>query len=441
MTRKVQPAGLRRLGIELLEDRSVPAAGLAALGGQVLPTMVDAYSDSPSTTALTAETVVGDFDYDGVAKLAVTTRGGQTYLGSGSLLADANATYDYVLTAAHMVVDDSGRKVQSVTIQWPDGVTATADGANIFVHPGWRNDALQGNDIAVVRIAPLQSAAPSRYELYRDTTANTTRLGQPEIPEVFTKAGYGLPGTGSTGLIDNSDLFGTLRIGQNRYDDTYTSGSSSDWGDHTMLAYDFDSGSSSHDSIGFWFGIKDLGLGHVDSTNWRAVDEAFSAKGDSGGPSFLAGKIAGVTSFIMSMPFTDAVPGANASFGDIGVDTRVALFTGWVDSVMAQTGTSKPGKPGKSGSGGGNVLEISVAATAPAWIGPAGEGLSFHPAAPASQPEADAATDAPAAWAPPTGSEATTEVNELKWATVSPWAGPQDSTDLIDEFLGGVEVS
>ena len=152
--------------------------------------------------------------------------------------------YDYVLTAAHMVVDDAGKKVTSVTVNWLGLAGATAGTADLFVHPGWTGNPLGGNDLAVVRISQLSSTTPDRYELFRDVGTGPARLAQPELPKVFTKAGDGLPGTGAAGYTNNTGLFGTLRVGQNRYDDTYTPTTSRDWRTHAMLAYDFDNGTS-----------------------------------------------------------------------------------------------------------------------------------------------------------------------------------------------------
>ncbi len=340
-----------RLCVELLEDRSVPAAGLPPNVGAVAiePTMV-AYN----STALAASVVQSPSDYDGVAKVVVTTQNGQQFGGSGSLLKDNDPSSDYVLTAAHMVTDDSGQLVKSVSLTWPGGVTVSSF-EQIFVHPNWTGNPLLGNDLAIIKIPQITSDAVDRYELFRGT-------GTPELRQVFTKAGYGLPGVGSTGYNPNGG-FGTLRIGQNRFDDTYTATSGTPRSDHPMLAYDFDNGRPWNDAIGVLFGIRDLGLG---------TKEAFAAPGDSGGPSFLNGQIAGVTSFIMSVWLVDVRFGVNSSFGEIGFDTRVSHFTSWIDGVLAgATSSATAASTGGTAPLAGNVLRTLVDTNAPAvWISP-----------------------------------------------------------------------
>ena len=397
----------------------MPTAGLSALG-EVRPVMV-AYDQ----TALNASVAPSDSAYDGVATLAVTTVGGQNYRGSGSLLKDSSSAYDYVLTAAHMVVDDAGRKVTSVTIKWGDGTSAsTSSAADIFVHSGWNGNPLSGNDIAVVRIAQISSAAPDRYELFRDRTTSTTRLAQPEVTQVFTKAGYGLPGTGSQGYTNNASLFGTLRTGQNRYDDTYTPTSNSNWSTHTILAYDFDSGRSTNDVIGRFFGIRDLGLG---------AKEAFSAPGDSGGASFIDGKIAGVTSAIQSLFFGDVRWGANSSFGEIGYDTRVALYADWIDSVTSNA--TKPAAPTSGGTSGGGALTVGLAAGESVWLAPEAE----RPA-PAATTTGGAAEYVLEFAATQTGNDVAPEPGGVKGSEPVALVASGAAFATADEFFGGVEL-
>ncbi len=66
----------------------------------------------------------------------------------------------------------------------------------------------------------------------------------------------------------------------------------------------------------FLYDVCDAGLGNA---------EANTAPGDSGGPSFVNGRIAGVTSYGLF---------GNAAFGDISQHTRVSAFAGWIDSYL-----------------------------------------------------------------------------------------------------------
>jgi secreted trypsin-like serine protease len=65
------------------------------------------------------------------------------------------------------------------------------------------------------------------------------------------------------------------------------------------------------------------------------------APGDSGGPGFIDGKIAGVHSFGFTYfcgGFTnapDATCGLDSSFGEMSGDARVSSYAGWIDDQVA----------------------------------------------------------------------------------------------------------
>jgi secreted trypsin-like serine protease len=77
--------------------------------------------------------------------------------------------------------------------------------------------------------------------------------------------------------------------------------------------------------------------------------EVNTASGDSGGPAFIDGKIAGVTVYgdTLNTRFcglagfsnqTDNSCGIeNSSWGELSFDTRVSSYAGWIDGVMAQS--------------------------------------------------------------------------------------------------------
>jgi secreted trypsin-like serine protease len=100
--------------------------------------------------------------------------------------------------------------------------------------------------------------------------------------------------------------------------------------------YDFDNGLARNDAFGAYFGKSDLGLGDF---------EVDSAPGDSGGPTFINGLLAGVTSFgltftdekdssgqytLCSPANPDVLCGINSTFGEFAGDTRVSGYNQWI---------------------------------------------------------------------------------------------------------------
>ncbi len=88
-----------------------------------------------------------------------------------------------------------------------------------------------------------------------------------------------------------------------------------------MLVYDFDSGFVQHNVFTGSDGEPDLGFG---------VDEVVSASGDSGGPVFIHGAIAGVTARGERVPQTDSNSVLDSSWGELGLDTRVSSFRAFI---------------------------------------------------------------------------------------------------------------
>ncbi|MGB3507646.1 MAG: trypsin-like serine protease, partial [Microcoleaceae cyanobacterium] len=241
------------------------------------------------------------------------------HFSTGTLLTSGK----HILTAGHSVVDEQPRNVQ-VTFNLPSG-DITLKASKIFLHPDYDNSSLV-NDIAIIE---LESEAPQesqRYDIYRDDD---------EIGLVHTKVGYGYSGRGQT-----QEQFEETqkRVGFNIYDDFSTKlqrkffGISSSNATNTQLAYDFDNGKPENDAFGRLFGIEDTGLGEA---------EVNSAVGDSGGPTFIDGRVAGITSYGFGDIISDVDNITNSSFGELSVDTRVSVYADWVDNI---TGTSVSGE-------------------------------------------------------------------------------------------------
>jgi hypothetical protein len=252
--------------------------------------------------------------------------------GTGELLSSGRD----VLTAAHVVTDSTGALLPGnlqIVFQLPQVVKFTVPSTAITVHPGWTGDPQLGNDLAIISLpAPAPPSAVS-YPLYTASDEPT----QTFTLDGFGQTGIGAEGTTTPGFFTSA---GTLRSAQNRYDGTdavfagapvnpippntplpkpgFPAGSA--------LIYDFDDGMAAHDALGFFYGINNTGLGGA---------EGSAAPGDSGGAGFIGNAIASIASYEFGFPGNpDVLPGTNASFGEIVVDTRVSAFAGWINSVI-----------------------------------------------------------------------------------------------------------
>lgn len=263
---------------------------------------------------------------------------------SGALLSGGM----HVLTAAHCVTNASGTLEVDLVgtnnyVNFPIVSTGAHGLGNlnaaagkvaiqsVTVHPGWTGDyVFGGNDIAIITLANVAPTAAARYDIY---------TGSDEVGSVNTKSGWGRVGDGNTGASTGSGW----RQGQNVWDmnaQTFWDGLAV--ANSNILMYDFDNGVAANDAFGYYFGAgaADLGLGNI---------EVLSSNGDSGGPSFINGKVAGITSFGITFTDTtgggcvaanpDLLCGLDNSFGEFAGDTRVAGYASWIN---AQIGAPVP---------------------------------------------------------------------------------------------------
>ena len=276
-----------------------------------------------NTTNSRYRTNPGD-GYDGVVRISF----GGSY-GTGSLLFDGRA----VLTAAHLFEGLTGSA--SVTFETRSG-TQTLNTSKTLVHPGY-DKTENNNDLALVWLTGTAPISANRYAIYRD---------KDEIGQSFTLAGYGITGTGSAGAASNSASPIRLKA-ENKFDADASTlksflGSGMAWTPlaGSQLVADFDDGTSTRDALGRLIYHSDTGHG---------LDEGLIAQGDSGGPAFIAGLLAGVASYTASLsrgrvnPDIDA--SANSSFGEIAAWQRVSAYQQWVDQSLRANYPNAPTKP------------------------------------------------------------------------------------------------
>jgi hypothetical protein len=188
------------------------------------------------------------------------------------ITATATAISDeWALTAAHVV----------------DGATGVAVGgisaAKVIVHPDFAGGKPWKGDVALVRLERSFG-----LDWYPPLSAGGERVGQ-----VASLAGYGIHGKMSSGYEDHEAYDGCLRAG------TQTIERIDDW----MFVCSAKRGSSPL--------------------------EFCVAPGDSGGPMFVAGKLAGVNSS------TFGKPGARSREGAESSHMRVSLCRDWILAAIA----------------------------------------------------------------------------------------------------------
>lgn len=255
--------------------------------------------------------------YDGV--VLVSSNG---YYGTGSLLYNGRA----VVTAAHLFMSGTNQTA-SVQFQTTQG-TQTLSASSVQLHPNY-DSVNSNNDLAIVWLSTAAPTAANRYALYRDNN---------ELGSTLTLLGYGDRGTGNTGAtLDNTNATRVLAYNQADMDAGALKsqlGNIMAWTptSQTQFIADFDNGNSSNDALGQLAGVSGLGLG---------LNEGIIAPGDSGGPAFINGALAGVASYSSSLSTYRVNPDidsqANNSFGEIAAWQKVSYYQQWLDqSIRAQ---------------------------------------------------------------------------------------------------------
>lgn len=262
--------------------------------------------------------------YDGVAALLVSRSDG-LFLCSGALLA---GTLN-VLTAAHCLADATGKNItQSVTsVFFTPGAPASAQefiaSSATYVNPLYTGEVIDAHDIGIVSLGAMPSAGVfnAGYSLF---------TGNP-IFQVAQFVGSGASGEGvetTPGdilLADRRRAFN--RIDLNWADPIFGGAFLGFFGaaDPYSWVADFDNGLPANDAscIAINAFFCDLGLGP-----W----EGNLGPGDSGGPMFVNGQIAGVASYGLSLTtlYGDVDDELNSSYGEFAGWTSTQYNSQWL---------------------------------------------------------------------------------------------------------------
>ncbi len=262
--------------------------------------------------------------YDGVVMVSVAG-----FYGTGVLLYDGQA----ILTAAHLF--SNGSTAATVKFETSAG-TQTLTSSKVVVMSNY--DAFNtNNDLAIVWLNGHAPLTANRYELYRSSD---------EIGKAFTFVGYGQPGTGASG--ESLTYAGTpiRQKASNQFDaDPATLkaalGAGMTWTPlaGTQLIADFDNGSAAQNALGRLINVGGTGLG---------VNEGFISQGDSGGPAFLNGKVAGIASYVTSLSQGSTRPdidtSTNSSYGEIGAWQKVSAYQQVIDQAVRANYVNAPTK-------------------------------------------------------------------------------------------------
>lgn len=271
---------------------------------------------------------------------------------SGGFICTASAiSPTHLLTAAHCLRNGPTDAIRNIRFIVPsEGLILSTVGFSVnpefdFYEP--IVGAFAQGDVAVVELAqPL----PANIEIYELNTSAE------ELRKETQHYGHGRSGVGETGATGGADFF-YARTGKNQYDETFEALFAPGF---DQLIHDFDSGKGKNDATAWWYSAKfncPNGNGQkctVAREGNRYTDTGFKklevgvAPGDSGGPGFVDGKIAGVHSFGFTYGgcegYTnapDATCGLDSSYGEMSGDARVSTYAGWINAQVAN-GVSTP---------------------------------------------------------------------------------------------------
>lgn len=206
----------------------------------------------------------------------------------------------HVLTAGHCGQKWAGHtspKIIFGSTFWEP--VAIYQGERVYQHPGYRGENNltynNSNDLCIVRLsAEVTEVAP--LEIYRSA---------PTVGQTIVIVGFGGTGSGASGSEGDA---GVKYVGTTDIEIVSS----------TIISWFFDPG------------------------------ESTIAPGDSGGPAFIGGKVAGVTS-------AGEINDPPAQWGDQAWDTRVDPYAEWIDNIL-----SSGNDQGEAGAQPDSVISVTV---------------------------------------------------------------------------------
>jgi hypothetical protein len=305
-----------------------------------VPNIVTTYPN-PGGTGYNAPAYQSPYggSHDGVARLLMRNAAGTPLSGcTGSLLWTG---WD-ILTAAHCV---NSAAVASVTVSFlnPSGGLTNIASASIVKMPGYTGAVVDGRDIAIIRLSREADAWMDRYMLHTG----------PSLYQNISFVGFGLTGNGNTGGQFSTQFCDiqptnpncltpgvpTRRHGQNSWESAYDGSFLYNYEATPIFLSDFDSGLASHNLLcNSWTSANPPNLAQICHAGYGANEVGISS-GDSGGPAFIGGRIAGVASFGSAHCRNDVNPPDVAGDGcPVGQERVVGPFGGYAGHVSTTWG-------------------------------------------------------------------------------------------------------
>lgn len=315
----VAAGSLRAQSSRALNANSVGASSPALFSNWVARSLVVVAGDNFDDAMYQTPTGTG---YDGVAALFIERTDGN-FLCTGALLTGGTN----IVTAAHCLADITGTNVTlGVTAVFfppkqPAGKREFVVSSSTHVNPQFTGEVIDAHDIAVVSLESLPSAGilSSAYSLFTGNPFQTAEF-----------VGSGGTGNGTIGVVQGGGFrLADRRRARNTIDFTWSDPvfggdffGAFGYADPTTLVADFDSGFEANNSSCIILALYVLnpvcGLG-------QGLAEGDLGPGDSGGPLFIDGQIAGVASYGLSF---------GARYGDTDnlVNSTFGEFSGWTST-------------------------------------------------------------------------------------------------------------